>query len=304
MMIKETPGITEPLAVSGFFTAGELVNQTLNYPHIKKHYSAYEEPNIPSGFENIDIITKGFKRGELITVGTRPGNGKTAFLLSLVQNLALSLDRKVALFSPRRSGVKIISRLIESNTSHSISQIRNGLQKETDKAHLISQIRHIASAGIFIDDSVVLDATEMLLRCHQVRNKHIADIIFVDSPESYASHIQDPERRYAETEELILTLKYAARDLDVPVVCFTELPATPGMVNGRLLPSLQELPPYLLTASNTVIFIHRPEFYQVRNSSMPKNTIELIIGKNHDEVVQEHLCLKFIESIDRFVNPD
>lgn len=96
-MIKETPDVTEPVEVFGFTTAQELVNQTLNKPNIQGT-SPYEEPNIPSGFENIDKITKGFKRGELITIATRPGNGKTAFLLSLIHNMAVMQERRVALF--------------------------------------------------------------------------------------------------------------------------------------------------------------------------------------------------------------
>lgn len=303
-MIKETTDITEPVEVFGFTTAQELVTQTLNIQNITKHYSAYEEPNIPSGFENIDKITKGFKRGELTTISTRPGNGKTAFLLSLIQNVSVLLERRVALFSPERSAAKVISRMIESNTSHSIDKIRQGLLKEGDKAHTISLIQSIASANLFIDDSANLNADEILSRCRQVKQEHQAEIIFVDAPESYTSHIQDPESRDAASEELIVALRNAAMELDVPVVCFNQISKPANLINGGFVPSLKELPGFISENSGTVMFIHRTAYYRAASDSVPKGSVELIISKHNSEVKQHLTYLKFIESIDRFVNPE
>lgn len=303
-MIKETPDITETVEVFGFSTARDLVNQTLNYQDLTKVYSAYEEPNIPSGFEHIDRITKGFKRGEITTISTRPGNGKTAFLLSLVQNIAVLLERRVALFSPERSAVKVINRLIESNTSHSIEKIRQGLLREGEKAHTLSLIQPIASANLFIDDSTNLDAKEIAMRCHLVNQRHHADIILVDSPESYTAHILDPEARDAAAEEMILGLKNIAAELDIPIVCFNQLSKPVSMINGGFTPSTKELPVYLTENSETIMFIHRPEYFHVRNESLPKGTVEMIIGKLNGKVGSHIAHMKFIDSIDRFVNPE
>jgi replicative DNA helicase len=302
-MIKEIPDITEPVEVFGFATARELVNQTLQVTPNAAQYSAYEEPNIPSGFQNIDNITKGFRRGELTTIGTRPGNGKTAFLLSLVQNMAISLERHVALFSPERSAQKVIRRLIESNTSHSVEKIRQGLLKEWDKAHTDSLIQRIASANLFIDDTTNLDAHELLLRCHQVKQKYQAEVIFVDSPESYTAHFQDPATRINAAEELIQTLATVAKELDIPVVCFTQIGKPVAMVNGGFTPSIDELPTYMAVNSGTVIFIHRPEYYNMPTRDLPKGAVELIFNKHNNTIVQERTFLKFIESIDTFVDP-
>ena len=302
-MIKETPDITEPVEVFGFTTARELVNQTLNYHNITKGYTAHEEPNVPSGFQNIDKITKGFKRGELTTISTRPGNGKTAFLLSLAQNISVLLERRVALFSPERSAVKVISRLIESNTSHSIEKIRQGLLKEGDREHTISLIQPIASANLYIDDSPNLDSAEIVRRCHQVKTKYQTDIILVDAPELYTSHIQEPGSRQSATEELIQSLANVAAELDIPVVCFSQIGKPASMINGGFTPSLDELPDILATRSGTVIFIHRPEYYNMPSKSLPKGTVELIIHKTGNGTEPKSTHLKFIESIDRFVDP-
>jgi replicative DNA helicase len=302
-MIKEIPDITEPVEVFGFATARDLVNQTLNITPSASQYSAYEEPNIPSGFQNIDNITKGFRRGELTTIGTRPGNGKTAFLLSLVQNMAISLERRVAMFSPERTAIKVIHRLIESNTSHSVDKIRKGMLKEWDKAHTDSLIQRIASANLYIDDTAHLDAHELLLRCHQVKQKYQAEVIFVDSPESYTAHLHDPDTRLHAAEEMIQTLASVARELDIPVVCFTQIGKPITMVNGGFTPSIDELPPYLAINSGTVIFIHRPEYYNIPSKGLPKGAVELIFNKNNNNLIQERTYLKFIESIDTFVDP-
>ncbi len=303
-MIKEMPDLTEPVEVFGFSTAGDLVNQTLNFQNLTKKYEAYEEPNIPSGFGNIDKITKGFKRGEITTISTRPGNGKTAFLLSMVQNIAVLLERRLALFSPERSAGKVISRLIESNTNHSVKKIREGLLREGDKENTLSLIKPIASAGLFIDDSKNLDAQEIVIRCHHVCKKHHAEIILADSPDSYTTHIHDPESRRAACEEIILSLRNVASDLDIPVVIFNQMPKPSDITNGGLMPSIKEIPEYLAENSDTVIFIHRPEFYQRKNVSIPGGMVELIVKKLHQQETQQFTYLRFIESIDRFVNPD
>lgn len=303
MMIKEMPDITEPVEVFGFSTAKELVNQTLQHQQYTKPSPAGEEPNIPSGFDNLDQITKGFKKGELTIVATRPGNGKTAFLLSLVHNIAILMEKRVALFSPERSALKVINRLIESTTSHSVDQIRGGLLKESDMAHVASQVHRIATSSIFIDDVATLDAQELLLRCYQVKNKHHADIIFVDSPHAYVAHIQDSEVRRSEQQEMMETLQGLARELNIPVVCFHQMPKPASLINGGLTPSLKELPDCMALQAGTVIFIHRQEYYTTRNENIPKGTVELIIEKHSLFSIPQRTYLKFIESIDTFVNP-
>lgn len=303
-MIKETPDITEPVEVFGFSTAKEIVNQTLNYQNLTKGYTGFDEPNIPSGFGNIDQITKGFKPGTLTTVSTRPGNGKTAFMLSVVYNVAVMLGRKVALFSPERTAVKVINRLIESNTSHSIEKIRQGLLKEGEQAHTLSLIEPIASAGLFIDDTTTLDTTAILARCRQIHARHAVEIIFVDSPELYAAHLQTQECRDSAFSELVNGLREVAQELSVPVVLFNQLPKPSTLVNGGFIPSLRELPEYVTSPSDTVFFLHRPEYYQARNAAVPKGAIELVFGKLNGAEVKHVTYLRFIESIDRFVNPE
>jgi len=303
-MIKETPDITEPVEVFGFSTAKEIINQTLNYQNLTKGYTSFDEPNIPSGFGNIDQITKGFKPGTLTTVSTRPGNGKTAFMLSVVHNVAVMLERKVALFSPERSAVKVINRLIESSTSHSIEKIRQGLLREGEQAHTMSLIDPIASAGLFIDDTPTLDTTAIVQRCKQVHAKQGVDIILIDSPELFMAHLQTIECRDAAFSELITSLKAVSEELNIPVVLFNQLPKPATLVNGGFIPSLKELPEYVTNPSDTVFFLHRPEYYQARNVSVPKGSIEIVFGKLHGSEVKHVTYLRFIESIDRFVNPE
>jgi replicative DNA helicase len=303
-MIKETPDITEPVEVFGFSTAKEIINQTLNYQDLSKGYTCFDEPNIPSGFGNIDQITKGFKPGTLTTVSTRPGNGKTAFMLSVVYNVAVTLERKVALFSPERTAVKVINRLIESNTSHSIEKIRQGLLREGEQAHTLALIEPIASAGLFIDDTTTLDSAAIIHRCRQVHSKQNVEIILVDSPEHYMAHLQTQECRDSAFSELVTGLKAIAEELNIPVVLFNQLPKPATLVNGGFIPSLKELPEYVTASSDTVFFLHRPEYYQARNVTVPKGSIEIVFGKLYGAEVKHVTYLRFIESIDRFVNPE
>lgn len=301
-MTKETLDITESVDVFGFASARELISQTLDNQNFTENYSAYSKPNIPSGFKNIDLITKGFKKGELITISTRPGSGKTAFMLSLAYNMSVLLQRNVAIFSPERSSLKVISRLIESETSHSLDKIKKGNLKEGNNAHAISTIQRIASANLFIDDSKGLSPKEVLLRCHQVLQKHHAEIILADNIAQYTEHIHDPAIKKSVLEELTLTLKHVAKDLNIPVICFTQVKPLQGQINGNTAPSAKELPGFIVDNSDTIMMLNRKPFHKINKDKIPKGNVEIIIEKQNSEDTLEKTYIRFIESIDRFVN--
>ncbi|HRZ43552.1 MAG TPA: DnaB-like helicase C-terminal domain-containing protein [Bacteroidales bacterium] len=302
-MIKELPDITERVEVFGVSTARDLINRTLQHQQFVTPYSAHEEPNIPSGFENLDQITKGFRRGALTVVATRPGNGKTAFLLSLISNLTLQLERRVALFTPERSAQKVMNRLIESTTRHSVSQIRGGMLKDADMELVNSQIQRIASAHLFFDEAQNLDARELMLRCYHLKEKYQPEIILVDAPYHYVSHIQDTSVQASEMQEMLGVLQHIATEMNVPVVCFLQLDRPAHPVNGSIVPVMEEMPPCMAAAGGQFIFIHRPEFYNALNKKVPKGTVELLVYASKDAKVPKSTYLRFIESIDTFVNP-
>ncbi len=303
-MIKELPEIPEQLEVFGFSTAGEIINQTLHQTTQKHCSECKEGPHIPSGFNNLDNITKGFRRGTLTTIGTRPGNGKTAFVLSIIHNISVTLRHRVVLFTPERSARKVVHRLIESHTSHSVDKIRKGLLRSGDQEHVMSLVRAIGDAGLYIDDSVHLHASEIAARCRQAITNPGVEIVLMDSPESYVMHIADPERRQEAFREIVTTLKEVAQEYCVPVVVFTQLPKPSSFENGGFIPSLKEIEPVVAEASDDVIFIHRPEYYQLTSSTVPAGMVSLITGKLGNIEEKQETFLKFIESIDRFTDPD
>jgi len=303
-MIKELPEIPERLEVFGFSTAREIVNQTLHQTVSHRGDAGSESPNISSGFVSLDAITKGFSRGSLTTIGTRPGNGKTAFVLSMIHNISVVMGRRVALFSPERKAVKVISRLIESHTSHSVDRIRKGNLKAGDRAHAMSLVDAIAEASLFIDDTPTLYAADLIQRCRSAVVHQQAEIILIDSPESYVMHILDPERRESALREIIEGTKRFAEEAEVPVVLFKQLPKPASLENGGFIPSLKDLPPFVSALSDNVIFIHRPEYYQAKNTSVPEGSVALITGKLNNKEEKQETFLRFIESIDRFIDPD
>ncbi len=303
-MIKELPEIPEQLEVFGFSTAREIVNQTLHQTANHRGDTVKETPNVSSGFANLDSITNGFKRGSLTTIGTRPGNGKTAFVLSMIHNISVVSDRCVALFSPERSAVKVVKRLIESHTSHSVERIRRGTLKDGEQAHALSLVDAIANASLLIDDNPTLNDREITKRCQAAVKQFHAEIVLVDSPESYVMHLHDPEVRAEALQEMITSLKQFAVEAQVPVVLFTQLPKPHTLINGGFVPSMKELPDFVNDHSDNVLFIHRPEFYQSSNTSAPKGTVSLISGKIDNREDKKETFLKFIESIDRFTDPD
>lgn len=303
-MIHETQEATEQVAVFGFTTAKNIVGQALKENKNLQHNIDIDESNLPSGFTNLDKETRGFKKGELISFAVRPGNGKTALLLSMVNNLAVKQNKHIALFSPERSAEKIINRLIESETGMSINKIVNGSLKEGDKERALGQIKQIGSADIFIDDSKSLDAKELMLRCHHIKSTAKVDAILIDAIEMYSSHIHDNEIRNLEFESMVNTLNIIAKELDIPVICFTQLNQPVSASNGGLTPCMKELPTFVCEKSATILFLHRPEYYNASQEELPKGIVELIISKLNGKHTEKTAQLRFIESIDRFIDTE
>ncbi len=297
-MEQNTIETTEQTEVFGFTSIRELVNQTL-----KKDFGRRLENNgLSSGFKALDKITGGFQKGELTTVAVKPGMGKTAFLLSIANNIAIKNNHSVAIFSSERSNLKITNRLIESETGMSLNKLMYGKFKDSEQDHMLSLISSIAKANIYLDDTPALSAEELEKKSRALKLEYNVDLIIVDYLELLTTSITDTASREEQLSRIVQTLKDIARELNLPILLFSQIP---GHFNGfreTKPPSLKKLPVFLSEISDVVIFLNRTDIFPAEKQPHGKGMVELIVAKHPAHIGQNIVPLTFIESHAKFAD--
>lgn len=294
-MELNTLEITEQSEVFEFASIRQLVNQAL-----KKDFSGPENmPGISTGFKMLDSVTGGFQNGHLYTVAVRPGMGKTAFLLSVANNLAIKQNHSVGIFSSERSSEKITNRLIESETGMSLEKLRQGAMKPSERDHMHSLVSSIAKAKIFLDDTPALSVSELTKKSKQLKHVHNVDLIIIDYLELLSTSITDTDSRTGQLGRIVQVVKNIARELDLPILLFSQINSPFGFVQK---PCLDELPGFLSELSDSVWFVHRSDLFATAKNGNRKDLVELIVAKQNQFTESVVVTLTFIESIAKFAD--
>ncbi len=295
-MEQNTLEITEQSAVAEFASIRELVNQAL-----EKEFGENPVPNgLSTGFKSLDEVIGGFKKGQLSCIAVRPGMGKTAFLLSIANNLAIKNNNTVAIFSAERSNSKIANRLIETETGMSLNRIQKGNFKPSERDHMLSLVSSIAKAKIFLDDTPSLSVEELERKARQIKLQYQADLIIIDYLELLTSNT-DAENRNEELSSIVQAIKALAGELNIPVVLFSQLPGSYTSGAGSL-PELKDLPVFISEVPDVVMFLHRSDLFAREQKEQGKGRVELVVAKCKDQNQPQVVPLTFIESIAKFVD--
>jgi len=291
---------TERETVFAFASIRDLVNQTLKITTPSIHPISQ---GLTTGFQKIDQIISGFHKGQLTTIAVRPGMGKTAFLLSFVNNLAIKSNFSVAVFSAERSSEKMTSRLIETETGMSVEKLKRGSLKDSERDHMMSMVNNIAKAKIFLDDTPALSLDEFVKKSRQLKILHNVDIIFVDYLELLTTSIIDPDSRNEQLSKIVSGIKNMAAELNVPVVLFSQLPHVYEVAAAKSRPSLKDLPVFLAELSDVAMILHRPgSFPDSISEQDAKGMVELVVVRNGQNDETAIVPLRFVESIAKFVD--
>ncbi len=298
-MEQNTLEVTERSEVFEFASLRDLVNQALH-----QNFGEIQLSNgLTTGFRDLDSITKGFKKGELTTIAVKPGMGKTALMLSFANNLAIKNNHSVAIFSSERSSTKITNRLIESETGMSLSKLIKGNMRPSEKDHMYSLISQIAKANIFMDDTQHLSVEELFQKARQLKISNNIELIIIDYLELLNTTQTDTDNRQEELNKIVYTLKGIARELNIPVLLFSQIPGHyPSNVAQR--PSLKDVPVFLSELSDIVMFLHRTDL-AVRpdgDQNRPSDLVEVIVGKYNDQKNESIVELRYIESLAKFTD--
>lgn len=258
----------------------------------------------PSGFTALDAITSGWQKGNMIVIAARPAMGKTAFVLSMLRNMAIDFNLSVAMFSLEMSNEQLVNRMIVSEAELDHYKIKNGQLTENDWKNIYDKTKRLASAPIFLDDTPALSIMEFRAKCRRLREKHKIECVFLDYLQLMTTN--NPASREQEVSMISRQIKAVAMELEIPIIALSQLNRSVEMRGGNKRPQLSDLRESgaIEQDADMVLFIHRPEYYKIDVTEDGENTkglAEIIIAKNRHGAIDD-IRLEFIPELTKFTD--
>ncbi len=197
---------------------------------------------VPTGFTDLDRLTGGLQRSDLIILAARPAVGKTSLALSLAHNSALKHQQSVAVFSLEMSKEQLVQRLLSMDASIDQQRLRTGWIEDDEWERIVISMENLSQGNIWIDDTAGISTTEMRSKARRLQAEHGVDLIIVDYLQLMQSTIggKRNENRVQEVSEISRNLKGLARELDVPVLALAQLSRTVESRQSKV-PQLSDL---------------------------------------------------------------
>lgn len=176
---------------------------------------------MPTGFADLDNITAGLQRSNLVILAARPGMGKSTLALNITQELAVKYKKPVGYFSLEMSKEELVDRLLVSQADIDAWKLKTGKLSEEDFAKLSNAMGELAEAPIYIDDTPALSILEMRTKARRLQVDSGVEMIVVDYLQLARS--RNLENRVQEVSEISQGLKNMAREIRVPVLGLSQL---------------------------------------------------------------------------------
>ncbi|GIV35941.1 MAG: replicative DNA helicase [Cyclobacteriaceae bacterium] len=261
---------------------------------------------VPSGFTELDRITSGWQKSDLIIVAARPGMGKTAFVVSALRNAAVDFKRPVAIFSLEMSSVQLVNRMISAEAELEGEKIRKGQLADFEWQQLVHKTARLSQAPIFIDDTPALTILELRAKCRRLKAEHNVELIIVDYLQLMRGDTTG--NREQEIASISRALKNIAKELSVPVIALSQLSRGVETRGGNKRPQLSDLRESgsIEQDADLVIFLYRPEYYGLdrdENNEPTANRADVIISKHRNGSTGD-VRLKFIGKYTKFTDWD
>jgi len=256
---------------------------------------------ITTGFEELDRITSGFQKSDLVIIAGRPSMGKTALAINIAQNAAIEMGISVALFSLEMSKEQLAIRMLSSEARVDSQRLRKGFLGETDWPKLTTAAGRLSEASIFIDDTPAISALEMKAKSRRLKAEKGLGLIVLDYLQLMRGRNMSLPREQ-EISEISRSLKALAKELDVPVVALSQLnrqvetrtDKRPFMADLRESGAIEQ-------DADVILFIYRDELYNKSEDNPEKGLAEIIVGKQRNGPTGK-VKLAFLSEYTRFEN--
>jgi replicative DNA helicase len=255
---------------------------------------------IPTGFRDLDKMTAGFQRNDLIIVAARPSVGKTAFALNVAQSVAVKARENVAIFSLEMGADQLVMRMLCAEGNIDAQRLRTGALETEDWGKLTMAMGSLSNSGIFIDDSPGVRMADIRAKCRRLAKEQGLGMILIDYLQLILGSGKPGENRQQEVSEISRSLKGLARELKVPVIALSQLSRgveqrqdkRPMMSDLRESGSIEQ-------DADIVAFLYRDDYYDKESES--KDIIEIIIAKQRNGPTGT-VSLAFRKEYNKFLN--
>ncbi len=244
----------------------------------------------PSGFTEMDRITNGWQQTDLIILAARPSVGKTAFALNLARNAATNVHKPTAVgfFSLEMSASQLVQRIMSAETEVPLESIKTGRLRPDQYTTLIGKGLHkFDSMQLFIDDSAALNIFEFRAKARRMVNKHKVGLIIIDYLQLMSGMRDRNGNREQEISNISRNLKALAKELNVPIIALSQLSRAVESRTTNKVPQLSDLRESgaIEQDADMVMFIYRPEYYDIKSNEMGDSTdglTEIKIAKHRN----------------------
>jgi len=255
---------------------------------------------VPTGFTDLDRLTGGLQKSDLIVLAARPGIGKTSLALSIAHNSALKYQNSIAVFSLEMSKDQLAQRLLSMDAGIDQQRLRTGRIEDDEWDRIVYAMDTLSEANIWIDDTAGISTMEMRSKARRLQAEQGIDLIIVDYLQLMQATIggKRNENRVQEISEISRSLKGLARELNIPVLALAQLSRAVESRQSKV-PQLSDLRESgsIEQDSDIVMFIYRDDIYN--QESERKNIADIIIAKHRNGPVGE-ISLYFQASQTRF----
>ena len=238
---------------------------------------------VATGYHQLDELTSGFQKGEMLVLAARPSMGKTSCVLNIAEHMAVIERKPVAVFSLEMSKEQLAQRLLASHARFDLRQMRRGMISAEDWTKLQLAAGDLEQAPMYIDDSPMLTALQLRSKARRLKAQHDIQCVFIDYLQLMSYHGR-ADNRQEQITEISRGIKALARELEVPVVCAAQLnrgPADrdshrPRMSDLRESGSIEQ-------DADVVMLLHCEDYYHRGEPDyMNNNVTELIVAKQRN----------------------
>jgi replicative DNA helicase len=244
-----------------FYPLKEIIKDTFHA--IEQLYERKEHiTGVSTGFSDLDKLTSGLQRSDLIVVAGRPSMGKTALCLNIAQHVACEEGKPVAVFSLEMNKEQLVLRLLSSKARVELHRLRSGFLREDDWGKLTSAIGSLYEAPIYIDDSPAMTVLEMRAKARRWKSELGLELIIVDYLQLMRGRGR-ADNREQEIADISRSLKAMAKELNIPIIALSQLSRRTEQREGSK-PQLADLRESgaIEQDADVVMFIYRRSQYE------------------------------------------
>jgi replicative DNA helicase len=297
---REVFAVADNRLKAGFVAMRDLVKE--NFPKIEQLFEQKRLiTGVPTGFVDLDEMTRGLQPGDLVIVAARPSMGKTSLVLNIAQHVAMEPDHTVGFFSLEMSKESLFLRMLTSEAQIDSHRLMSGAIGQKDYGRISHALETLSAMKLFIDDTASIGVLEMRAKARRLKGEHGLSLVIVDYIQLMTGRGRF-ENRTLELGAISRSLKGLAKEINVPIVVLSQLSRAPESRSDHR-PQLSDLRESgaLEQDADLVVLIYRDDVYNKDPNNPDAGTAELIVAKQRNGPTGV-VRLAFLREQTRFAN--